>query len=135
MTGRVAKGRSCRSTNIRETWRPQRESKPPSHLGNHGKALWVSIAVEYSITDAAGKVLLTTAAECLDRMRAAQKLIAAHGECVNTGAGGLKTNPAIRIEHDSQNRMMAALRALSLDIEPLRDGPGRPAGTYPTGDR
>lgn len=102
--------------------------QPPAHLGVHGKKLWRDLSREYAIDDAAGLTLLTTAAECLDRMKAAQKLIKEHGELFTDRYGGLKSNPANKIELDSRNGMLAALRAMNLDIEPLRDGPGRPGG-------
>lgn len=104
--------------------------KPPKHLQADGKTFWSGMVDEYGITDAAGLALVTTAAECLDRQRQAQKLIKKHGPCVETGNGGLKSNPACKLEVDSRNGFLAAMRALNLDMEPLRDGPGRPAGTF-----
>jgi phage terminase small subunit len=81
---------------------------------------------EYGISDPAGLALLATAGECLDRMRAAQKAIKAHGEIVVDRYGAPKLNPACNLEKDARNGMMAAFRALNLDIEPLRDVAGRP---------
>jgi hypothetical protein len=43
--------------------------------------------------------------------------------------GQVKVNPACVLEKDARNGFLAALRALHLDIEPLRDRPGRPMGT------
>jgi len=54
--------------------------KAPAQLRKEGAALWRDIASEYSIDDAAGLALLTTACECLDRMRAAQAAIKEDGE-------------------------------------------------------
>lgn len=102
--------------------------RPPAHLGVHGKKLWRDLSREYAIDDAAGLTLLTTAAECLDRMKAAQAHIKKHGEVFPDRYGGWKANPACKIELDSRNGMLAALRAMNLDLEPLRDGPGRPGG-------
>lgn len=106
---------------------------PPKHLGKDGKALWRGLVSDYGIDDSAGLVLVTTAAECLDRMRAAQTLIAEHGSCVETGAGGLKTNPACKVEVDSRNGLLSALKMLNLDLEPLRDQIGRPPGVFKKG--
>ena len=103
----------------------------PSHLEEAGLKLWAEMVVEYGISDPAGLALLTTAAECLDRMRSAQKSISKHGEIVVDRYGAPKLNPACNLEKDARNGMMAAFRALNLDLEPLRDGPGRPAA--PTG--
>ncbi len=100
----------------------------PKHLRQDGQTFWLLLTEEYGITDAAGLALVTTAAECLDRQRQAQELIQVHGPCVETAAGGLKSNPACKLEVDSRNGFLAAMRALNLDLEPLRDGPGRPSG-------
>lgn len=102
--------------------------KAPNHLGKDGRALWRQLQSDYGISDAAGLALLTTAAECLDRIRAAQAAIAEHGEIVIDRYGSPKINPAATLEKDSRNGLLASLRALNLDIEPLRDGPGRPPG-------
>lgn len=107
------------------------EVKAPKHLGKEGRAFYRAIVRDYAVDDSAGLALLTTASECLDRMRAAQNKIAEHGEVVTDRYGSLKANPAVQIEKDSRNGFLASLKALQLDIEPLRDTPGRP--TSPTG--
>jgi phage terminase small subunit len=91
------------------------------------------MVAEYGIADPAGLALLTTAAECLDRMRAAQKAIKLHGEIVVDRYGAPKLNPACNLEKDARNGMIAAFRALNLDIEPLHDGPGRPPLAFGVG--
>jgi len=83
---------------------------------------------DYAIDDAAGVALLTTAAECLDRMRAAQAAISEHGETVTDRYGQIKVNPACSLEKDARNGFLAAIKEMNLDIEPLRDSPGRPPG-------
>ena len=100
--------------------------KPPKHLRAAGKKLWSDIAAEYGIDDAAGLHLLTTACEALDRMRAAQAAIKKHGECVEDRYGCLKLNPACGLEKELRAGMILALKAMNLDIEPLRDHAGRP---------
>lgn len=102
--------------------------KPPKHLKAAGAAFWGDVQAEYAIADGAGLALLTAAAEALDRMRAAQAAIAEHGELVPDRYGQLKTNPACTLERDSRNGFLAAVRQLNLDLEPLRDAPGRPPG-------
>lgn len=102
---------------------------PPEHLAAHGRQFYSDVASEYEITDAAGLALLTTAAECVDRMRAAQVAIAIHGEVTVDRYGGPKVNPACALEKDARNGFLAAVKALNLDLEPLRDRPGRPAGS------
>lgn len=95
-------------------------------MGTAGRKLFGGVASEYEISDAAGIALLTTAAECLDRMRAAQTAIAEHGEVVLDRYGQVKVNPACTLEKDARNGLLAAFRALNLDIEPLRDRVGSP---------
>jgi hypothetical protein len=101
---------------------------PPKHLGPHARQFYSDVAEEYKIDDAAGLALLTTAAECLDRMRAAQASICIFGEITVDRYGGPKINPACGLEKDARAGFLAALKALNLDIEPLRDRPGRPPG-------
>lgn len=100
----------------------------PNHLAEHGRQFYRDVAAEYEISDAAGLALLTTAAECLDRMRSAQASIAIYGEVVLDRYHCPKLNPACGLEKSARDGFLAALRALNLDIEPLRDRPGRPAG-------
>jgi phage terminase small subunit len=99
--------------------------KPPNHLTAAGRRLWVDIVTQYRIGDAAGQALVTTAAECLDRIREAQRTIRQHGALVPDRYGALKQNPACFLERDARAGMLSALRALNLDLEPLRDR-GRP---------
>lgn len=83
---------------------------------------------EYNISDAGGLLLLQTALEAFDRMRQAQALIQKHGGVTVDPNDQLKTNPATVIERDSRAAMLAALKALNLDLEPLNPRPGRPGG-------
>ena len=99
----------------------------PKHLKPDGRKLYRDLVSEYQITDAAGLALVTTACECLDRMRAAQVAIEQHGEVVTDRYGQVKVNPAATLEKDSRAGMLAALKALNLDLEPLKEI-GRPPG-------
>ncbi len=101
--------------------------KPPGHLRDPGRQLFEGIREEYGIDDAGGLALLTVAAECLDRLRAAQESIDKHGAVVTDRYGGLKAHPSVQIEKDARNGLMAALKQLNLDLEPLRDQRGAPA--------
>jgi hypothetical protein len=100
--------------------------KPPEHLRAEGRAFFVAVADEYAIADSAGAALLSRAAEAVDRIHAAQVAIAAHGELVIDRYGAPKLNPACGLEKDARAGFLAAMKALNLDLEPLRDGPGRP---------
>jgi len=99
--------------------------KPPGHLKAAGRRLWTDIVNQYRIADGAGLALVTTAAEALDRIREAQAAIRKHGALVADRYGGVKQNPACFLERDARAGMLSALRALNLDLEPLRDR-GRP---------
>ena len=107
--------------------------KTPKHLRRDGAELFRDVASEYGISDSAGIALLATACECLDRMRAAQRAIEEHGEMTLDRYGCPKINPAIGLEKDSRAHFILALKALSLDIEPIRNRVGRPALSGYTG--
>jgi len=109
--------------------------KPPPHLGKDGKQIWEQLVGEFGIADAGGLLLVATIGECRDRLTEAQALIKKRGAVIEGPTGHLRPNPALKVEVDARNGMLAALRMLNLDIEPLRDGPGRPAGTFLAGDR
>jgi hypothetical protein len=109
--------------------------KPPPHLGKDGREIWSQLVSEFDITDAGGLALVTIIGECRDRLTEAQALIEKHGAVTVSTTGAMRCNPALKVEVDARNGLLAALRALNLDIEPLRDRPGRPAGTFMTGDR
>lgn len=98
----------------------------PAHLEAEGREFFEQVLSHYQLVDPAGIALLVRAAECLDRMRRAQALIAEHGELVTDRYGSLKANPACNVERDSRTGFLSAVRALNLDIEPPRDRPGRP---------
>ena len=95
--------------------------EPPGHLAEAGRQLWADLVSQYRISDAAGLALVTTAAEALDRVRLAQAAIREYGALVADRHGVLRKNPACTIENDANARMLSALRALNLDLEPLRD--------------
>ena len=82
---------------------------------------------EYEITDPAGNLMLQTALEAFDRMRGAQQAIADDGATIKDRFGQLRAHPMVTVERDARAAMLAALRALNLDLEPLRDRIGRPA--------
>ena len=95
--------------------------KPPEHLKPAGAELWAKVQKEYGVNDAGGLALLTTAAECLDRIRAAQVAIEAHGELVLDRYGQMKVSPACQLEKEARNGLLLALKQMNLDLEPLRD--------------
>jgi len=42
--------------------------------------------------------------------------------------GQTKSHPLLGVERDARAQLITTLKALNLDVEPLRDGPGRPGG-------
>lgn len=104
------------------------EAKTPTTLSGEAAGWWKRLITEYGIEDEAGLLLLQTALESFQRMRQAQEVIAEDGPQVKDRFDQLKAHPLLTVERDSRAQMMMALKALNLDLEPLRDGPGRPGG-------
>ena len=103
--------------------------KPPTHLSTAAKRLWNDIFTEYAIDDAAGMAILRAALESFDRAMAARKVINNDGMTVTGRDGQLRNHPLLTVERDNRAAFLAGLKALCLDLEPLRDSPGRPPGT------
>ena len=102
--------------------------KPPKHLSRGAQEGWQKLTTEYSIDDEAGKLLLQTALEAFDRMKKAAERIDKDGDAVEDRFGQVKPHPLLNAERDARSQMLAALKQLNLDIEPLNDKPGRPPG-------
>ena len=100
--------------------------QPPRTLGESGTALWRSVVEEYTFEDSAGCEMLLLACEASDRVASMRKQINADGECIRVKGGGLKDHPLLRHEAVARAFVVKTLKALNLDIEPLRPGPGRP---------
>ena len=103
-------------------------SSTPEHLSSEAGGWWKRITEEYSIDDDAGRLLLQTALEAFDRMRECQKAIAEDGMIVRGSTRQPRSHPLLTVERDARSQMLAALKSLNLDLEPLRDRPGRPVG-------
>ena len=106
--------------------KPRKSKRPPPHLAKPGAKLWRELVDEYQVADSAGLALATCAAECVDRMRAAQEAIAKHGEIVMDRYGAPKLNPACNLEKDARNGLFAAVKALNLELEPPVGGVFQP---------
>ena len=102
--------------------------KAPSHLSAEAKKLWDEILSEYSIDDAAGLHILRVSLEAFDRVQEARATIDTQGMTVTDKFGQIKPHPLLATERDSRAAFLAGLKALNLDLEPLRERPGRPAG-------
>jgi len=99
----------------------------PSHLSAKAKAWWRKICSEW-ILDDPGLLTLQSGLEAFDRMVEAQEILRQDGPVVSDRFGQRKQHPATLIERDSRSAMLSALKQLHLDIIPLNDRPGRPAG-------
>lgn len=73
-------------------------------------------------------MLLQTGLEAFDRMRECQATIKSDGPMIKDRFEQPKAHPLLPVERDARAQMLAALKAINLDLEPLRDGPGRPSG-------
>ena len=105
-----------------------RPPEPPAHLGEDGLSLWRGIRREYNIDDPAGLELLRQAAECADRIASVRQQIDQQGELLII-KNVPRVNPLCSVERDQRAALVRCLRNLNLDLEPLRDRPGRPAGS------
>lgn len=101
--------------------------KAPNHLSKESKKIWAEILTEYSIDDAAGLRILRVALEAYDRAQSARTAIDKTGMMFNDRFGAPKPHPLLPIERDSRAAFLAGMKALNLDLEPLRDRPGRPS--------
>lgn len=95
-------------------------------MSREAKSFWKRLQDEYQIDDEAGLIILATGLEAFDTMRRAQEIIKAEGMQVKDRFGQWKAHPLLTVERDSRAAMLAALKQLNLDLEPLKDGPGRP---------
>ena len=103
-------------------------TRAPTHLSTEAKRWWRKLVDEFDITDEGGFLVLQTALEAFDRMRAASVAIATDGLTVVDRFGQAKPHPLLSIERDARGQLLAGLKALNLDLEPLRPAPGRPPG-------
>ena len=101
---------------------------PPKHFSVDSKKIWRGIISEYEISDIAGLRILRSSLEAYDRSQSARKSIEKHGLLYTDKFGQPKPHPLLPIERDSRAAFLAGLKALNLDLEPLRDHPGRPGG-------
>jgi P27 family predicted phage terminase small subunit len=106
----------------------EQNMRAPARLSKESQRWWRKIQQEYQITDPGGLLILLTAMESLDRLRDAQAAIETHGACIQDRFGVIKQNPMCNVERDSRTAFYAGLRALNLDLEPLK-AIGRPGGS------
>ena len=101
---------------------------PVTLMSAEARAWWRRLQQEYGISDEGGRLLLQTAMEAYQRMRDAQEAVSAEGMTVKDRFGAIKVHPLLNVERDCRAQMLAALKALRLDVEPVK-APGRPGGS------
>lgn len=90
---------------------------PPAGLSEAACQWWQRLTAEYSIGDAAGKLLLESALRCFDRLQECQEAIAADGVSIKDKWGQTKAHPLLSAERDARSGMLSALKALNFDLE------------------
>ena len=84
---------------------------------------------EYGISDAYGLDLLETYADAFTTELNCQDIVDRNGLTFLDRFGQVKSHPLCSVIRDSRAQKLAALKALNIDLEPLNDKPGRPAGS------
>jgi len=100
-----------------------------SKLKKRAHAKRLELQKTYGIKDAGGRDILDIYESALLTSLECEETIARDGLKVEDRFGQLRCHPLLPVLRDARSQILASLRALNLDIEPLRDGPGRP-GLY-----
>jgi P27 family predicted phage terminase small subunit len=100
--------------------------KAPKGLSAEARKWWRTITSEYDLGESS-YLLLLSAMECFDRMRAAQVVIEVEGLTVEDRNGRVAAHPCVGIERDARAGLLRNLKAMGLDMEPINPV-GRPAG-------
>jgi P27 family predicted phage terminase small subunit len=100
----------------------------PKHLSKEARLIFKNLCSEYGIDDVAGLRILRVACEAFDRAQAAREAIDRDGMTIKDKFGQIKPHPLLPVERDSRAAFLAGLKHLNLDLEPLKNRPGRPEG-------
>jgi phage terminase small subunit len=100
----------------------------PKGYSREARGLWQQV-VELWELDPAALALLDNSCRALMRCREAQRLLARDGIILQDRSGRAKAHPAVAIEQGAMLAMLRHMRALELNVDPIRDQLGRPAGT------
>ncbi len=100
----------------------------PKNLKRTGKKFWVKMLTDYEITDSAGLQYLLRACESLDLIDECQKRIEKEGFTTIGSRGIVKQHPLLATLRDANSAFLQSMKALNLDLEPLKEGRGRPGG-------
>ena len=107
----------------------KKPTSTPKSLTSEAKSLWRRLVAEYGINDEGGCQILRVGLEAFERMRGVQAQIERDGITFTDRFGQVKAHPLLPVERDARAQYLAALKALNLDLEPLRDRAGRPGGS------
>ena len=102
--------------------------RAPKGFSNKAKKIFREIITEYGITDSGGLEILITGLKARDRGAEVAEKIKKQGVSFRDRFGQLRANPLLSVERDRRAQWLNALKALNLDLEPVRDI-GRPPGT------
>jgi phage terminase small subunit len=100
---------------------------PPDYLGEIGKRLWLDVVREYEFSDPASLETLAQACAAADRASRCAAQIDQDGVLIRTKVGP-RDHPLIKHELTARSLVCRLLARLGLDLEPVRDTIGRPAG-------
>jgi hypothetical protein len=103
-------------------------AEPPRGLKKAGQALWNDIQAQYGISDPGGISHLVTACRSEDDIQRMRKSVAKDGDMTKDRFGQKREHPLLAAIRGLEAVKRQALKSLNLDIEPLRDRPGRPGG-------
>lgn len=95
----------------KSTW-----ADPPRNLDKAGRSLWDRIMSDYQIEDSGGLEMLGQACAALDRAEECRSLVASEGILIKV-KGGLRENPAAKIELANRAFVVRTLGHLGLEIE------------------
>ena len=102
--------------------------KAPKGLSTVSRRVWDDITGEFDVHDGAGITLLEQALRALDRLTECQRIISKEGVVVKDRYGQDKPHPLLAVEKDARSGMLAAFKALDLEIDDYRPRLGRPPG-------
>jgi P27 family predicted phage terminase small subunit len=104
-----------------------RPARPPAGLCQASRAFWTRLVREYDIADAGGLALLELAAQAYRRLVEARGILDKQGVTVMDRHGQVRAHPLVNVERDARIAVVATLKQLGLDLEPVGKG-GRPGG-------
>jgi phage terminase small subunit len=99
----------------------KRPPRPPSGLSPAARAWWKRLQAEYALSDEGGLALLEQAARAYHRLEQARVLLDRDGPVIVDRFNQKRQHPAASVERDARSGLLAALRALRLDVGPEAD--------------